>query len=112
MRVVVEEHGTTLCAHDGSQTHCGSALLEIIVLVASHAVESRPEATLASFRREHPGTLLPGRSVPHVLAVTAFQQRNPVAHLVAFEPDDGAFHGRDHGLRSVHPHIYRNTMLS
>src|SRR3954454_15395283 len=46
------------------------------------------EPAVSTFAGHHPGTLLPGRIVPHVLIVTALELRHPVTLLVLMETDD------------------------
>lgn len=44
------------------------------------------------FWREHPGAILKGGIVPHMLAVTAFELGNPFAALILVKPGNLAFH--------------------
>src|SRR6476659_6635324 len=46
------------------------------------------EPTASPLAGQHPGALLPGRIVPHVLVVTAVELRHPVTPLVLMETDD------------------------
>jgi hypothetical protein len=84
--------------HDGAapRAHPGSPAGRVASpgsrLVAVGTFQRRAHPRLAPLRGLHPLALLPGRSVPDVLAVAALEQRHPVPHLVLFEPDDGAPH--------------------
>ena len=49
----------------------------------------------APFRRRHPLPHLPGRVVPHVLAVAALELGDPVSLLVLMEAGDPALHGQE-----------------
>lgn len=53
-----------------------------------HAVQHGAEHGPATFFGYNPGPVLPGRIVPHVLRVAAFQVGDPVVFLVGVEADD------------------------
>jgi len=61
-------------------------------LVALPARERGAEHAGASLRGRHPGTISPGRGMPHVLIVAAFQLGDPVKLVVLVKACDAPLH--------------------
>jgi hypothetical protein len=61
-------------------------------LVALFALKLDTEAALPALRGRHPRTLLPGRTMAHVLRVAALKLGHPVGVLVLMETYDVLFH--------------------
>jgi hypothetical protein len=57
-------------------------------------MQDGPDARLAAFRRDDPGTVLPGRIVPDVLGMTTFEVGDPVVVLILVKSDDAALNRR------------------
>ena len=64
------------------------------VFVADPTLKRRPDPSLAALRGEDPDTLLPGRPVANVLAMTAREDGDPIPHVVLLESGNGSFHGQ------------------
>ncbi len=62
-------------------------------LVTFFAVELETQHFPAPFHRGHPGTVLPGWVVAHVLVVTAGQLRHPVVFFIPMITGNGLPHG-------------------
>ena len=53
-----------------------------------HAQQGVAEEACPADLGDHPGPVLPGRIMPHVLGVTALEVGNPVSFFVLMEADD------------------------
>ncbi len=62
--------------------------------LAVHTIQLNAQILASRLFSEHPGPHLPGRIVPHVLAVPAFQIRDPVLCLVLMERHNPTSHWR------------------
>lgn len=89
MRAVID-HRTTLAADAVRPT--GGVATFSDDLVALSTVEWGPQPAPATLGSHDPRTLPPRGTMAHVLAVAAFEQGDPVPHLVALEADDGTAH--------------------
>jgi hypothetical protein len=61
--------------------------------VAAYALELVPNPLRPARFRQHPGTELPWRLMPHMLAVAAGELGHPMPFVIAVESDDGLLHG-------------------
>jgi hypothetical protein len=64
----------------------------LLALVALFALKLDTEAALPALRGRHPRTLLPGRTMAHVLRVAALKLGHPVGVFVLMEANDFLFH--------------------
>lgn len=62
--------------------------------IAFPAVEQAPQHLGAPLGRDDLGPVGPGRIVPHMLVVAAFQLCNPVLQRILMKTDDSFFHTR------------------
>jgi hypothetical protein len=65
------------------------------------------DARLSAFGSDNPGTRLPGRIVPDVLGMTAFEVGDPVLVVILVKADDTALNRRP--IREAHAMTPRGT---
>ena len=64
----------------------------LCTLIAVLTVQDIPETATASFRRNDPWAMQPGRRVADMLLVSTFQVRYPILRFILMKTDDLALH--------------------
>jgi hypothetical protein len=62
-----------------------------LLLIASQATQLLAQVRLPARFGHHPGPQLPWRPMPHMLPMTAFQVRNPIAMFIGVESNNCPF---------------------
>ena len=90
---ISSDHGPTFGTDLVGQAGGIAPLVAGLEVVAAGTVERRTDPALPSLGSEHPGSLTERWAVAHVLAVTAFEEGDPVPNVVLLESLDGPLHG-------------------